>query len=423
MNRRTFLLQPGAAAILAAVGPGGTMAAAPEGRPLRRDAEIERRVARYVQVYDSQGNHRTATAGDIAAATWLQAEVRAMGAGAQLEDFPIDRVDPGPAYVEVGGRRIDGVPVFDAAFSDAGGIKGRLGALGSDAEIALVESDPFVLLEPQREQRSAVAEARKSKHKAAIVLTRGSVPGVFLLNAIGFMSPSGPPMLQVSSVDSERLKRHAARLDEATVVVQAGRTPTQASNVVVSFAGKDPSLAPLVVSTPRSGWWQCAGERGGGIACWLESIRAVAAARPERDVVCVAFSGHETGFIGIDDFLARRPGLAKRAALWMHYGTNIGVPDQENLVNVSEPAVSRSLSDALEAKGLGIDHLAAAGVLPRGEARTIHRAGARYLSLVCGTDYFHHPADRWPEAVDVARLGAYASAFSAMVAEVAMRKT
>ncbi|MGZ5103044.1 MAG: hypothetical protein ACXWHB_02000, partial [Usitatibacter sp.] len=311
MNRRTFLLQPGAAAILAAVGPGGTMAAAPEGRPLRRDAEIERRVARYVQVYDSQGNHRTATAGDIAAAMWLQAEVRAIGPAAQLEDFPIDRVDPGPAYVEVGGRRIDGVPVFDAAFSDAGGIKGRLGALGSDAEIALVESDPFVLLEPQREQRSAVAEARKSKHKAAIVLTRGSVPGVFLLNAIGFMSPSGPPMLQVSSVDSERLKRHAARLDEATVVVQAARTPTHASNVVVSFAGKDPSLAPLVVSTPRSGWWQCAGERGGGIACWLESIRAVAAARPERDVVCVAFSGHETGFIGIDDFLARRPGLAK----------------------------------------------------------------------------------------------------------------
>lgn len=422
MNRRAFLVRPAATAIVAAISPSFTMAASTSDRPLRRDAAIERRVAQYVQAYDSQGNHRTATAGDIAAAQWLQAEIRAMGVTPQLEDFAIDRVDPGPAYLEIGGRRIDGVPVFDAAFTDAAGIKGRLGSLGSEAEIALVESDPFVLLEPQREQRSAVAEARKSKHKAAIVLTRGSVPGVFLLNAISFMNPSGPPMLQVSSVESERLKRHAAKLDEVTLVVQAGRTPTHGSNVVAAVAGREPSLRPLVVSTPRSGWWQCAGERGGGIACWLESIRAVASVRPERDVLFAAFSGHETGFIGIDDYLARRTDLARRAELWIHYGTNIGVRYQENLLNVSEPSIARWAAEALEASGLGIDHLAEPGVLPRGEARTIHRGGARYLSIVCGTELFHHPADRWPEAVDVGRLGAYAAAFSTMAAELATRK-
>ena len=419
MDRRSFLLQPGAVALLGALGSNALAVSRPR---LQRDAAVERRIAEIVQAYDSQGNHRTATAGDIAAAEWLQAEIRAMGATPQLEAFPIDRVDPGPAYLDIGGRRIDGVPVFDAAFSGAEGVKGRLGALGSDAEIALVESDPYVLLEPQREQRSAVAEARKSKHTAAVILTRGSVPGLFLLNAIAFMSPSGPPMLQVSAVESERLKKHAASLGEITLHARASRTATRASNVVVRFAGRDASLPPLVVSTPRSGWWQCAGERGGGIACWLETIRAIAAISPEREVLFAAFSGHETGFIGIEDYLARRADLAKRAELWIHYGANVGVPNQENLFNASEPSVARWAGAALEAKGLAIDHLADSKTLPRGEARAIHRNGARYVSMVCGTDLFHNPGDRWPEAVDVGELGAYASAFSRAVAELAMKK-
>jgi hypothetical protein len=38
------------------------------------------------------------------------------------------------------------------------------------------------------------------------VLTRGNVPGLDLLNAISFLKPSGPSMVQVSSVESSRLK-------------------------------------------------------------------------------------------------------------------------------------------------------------------------------------------------------------------------
>ncbi len=418
MDRRAFVLQPAAFAILAAMSTAAP-GAAPPPRKVKRDPAVERRVAEWVQAYDAQGNHRTATAGDIAAGEWLRSEIRAMGAAPELEDFPLDRVDFGPAYLDIEGGRIDGVPISDAAFSGPEGVKGRLGPLGSDAEIALVESDPYVLLEPMREGRSAVADARKGKHKAVVNLTRGSIPGLFLLNAIQFRTPNGPPMLQISSVEAERLKRHADRLGEVTLYAQATRTPARGANVVARVKGKDATLRPIVVSTPRSGWWQCTGERGGGIACWLETLRTAAAAPPVRDVFFAAFSGHETGFIGVDDYLARRPDLAKRAELWVHYGANIGVPNQENLFNVAEPALARWAADALEKKGLGIDHLADAATLPRGEARTIHRAGARYVSFVCGTNLFHHPADRWPEEVDVAALGAYASAFSAAVQSAA----
>src|SRR5258708_24654221 len=102
MDRRSFLLQPGAVALLGALGSNALAVSRPR---LQRDAAVERRIAEIVQAYDSQGNHRTATAGDIAAAEWLQAEIPAMGATPPLEAFPIAPLDPGPSYLDIGGPR------------------------------------------------------------------------------------------------------------------------------------------------------------------------------------------------------------------------------------------------------------------------------------------------------------------------------
>ena len=60
--------------------------------------------------------------------------------------------------------------------------------------------------------------------------------------------------------------------------------------------------------TPRSSWWQSTAERGGGLVCWLESLRALVASSPVCDVIFTANSGHELGHLGLDDFMRRRPG-------------------------------------------------------------------------------------------------------------------
>jgi len=41
------------------------------------------------------------------------------------------------------------------------------------------------------------------------------------------------------------------------------------------------NYAPRWVLAQRSGWWHCAGERGGGLACWLEDIKREPAMRGE----------------------------------------------------------------------------------------------------------------------------------------------
>ena len=380
---------------------------------------LEQRLGAVVEAYDSQGIHRSGTEVDHRSAEWLVACAQRFGVDAVLEPFALDRVDPQPSFLRVADRCISGVPLFDAALTGTDGVHGRLGALGSDAEIAVVETEPFTLMEPQKEQRDAVAAARRSRHKAVVVLTRGSKPGLFLLNALSFNQPSGPPMLQVSSEAGEWLKGEAAACTEATVVAAAQRTATQAFNVTARIAGRDPWLPPLVIMTPRSGWWQCASERGGGLACWLETMRVLASGKPERDCLFVACSGHELGFLGIDAYLDRRPDLIKRAYRWIHLGANIGAPRQANLIHASDDLAERWAVTALETKGLTVDAIAARGSVPRGEAGALHRRGGRYVAVVCGTDVFHHADDRWPDAVDVASLARYAEAFANGARELA----
>jgi hypothetical protein len=61
--------------------------------------------------------------------------------------------------------------------------------------------------------------------------------------------------------------------------------------------------------------------------------------------------------------------------------------------------------------------------MPFGEAAVFKRAGAQYVALVCDNDVFHNPADRWPDAVDVAVLARYAKAFATGALELAKQRS
>jgi hypothetical protein len=377
---------------------------------------VEQRIADVIAAFDAQGNHRTGTPVDNASAEWLARRVQQLGAEPELEPFALNRVDPQACYLRIADRRIDGVPLFDAAFTDEEGVRGRLGPLGSDAEIGLAETVPVTLMDPLIGQ-AAVAEARRSRHKAVVLLTRGSRPGLFLLNAGSFSKPAGPPA--VSSIKSEWLKEQAKQRTEATLVAHVSRTAAQAFNVAVKIAGSNPALAPLVVMAPRSGWWQCASEQGSRLACWLETIRILAAGRPARDIFFVALSGHELGFLGIDAYLKRRGDLVKRAHMWIFFGSDIGAPGQPNLIHASDDELEQWAVLAMEKEGLAVNAKERHDSAARGEARAVQQGGGRFVTLVCGSELYHNVADRWPEAVDVAILARYAGAFAKGVLELA----
>src|SRR5438874_7016064 len=290
--------------------------------PLASD-EAQARAERGLEAWDAQGIHRAGTIGGRAGAAWVAREAAALGAEVSVEEFTLDRLDPVECFVELDGRRIEAVPVFDAPPTDPQGVVGRLGEIDSDAEIWVAELSPRAVYTGEVERIR-----RDSPHRALIILCAGESTGLALLNAEQFRQPYGAPALHVSSTERAALVAAIAQGKSARLVSFSRRMPGHAFNLVVTLPGTARDKPPLVVMTPRSSWWQSTAERGGGLVCWLESLRALIAAPPAARVVFTANSGHELGHLGLDDFVARRPvwdrPADKGGACWVHFGANAG---------------------------------------------------------------------------------------------------
>jgi len=376
--------------------------------------ENERRAAGWLAAWDAQGTHRTGTAGDRAGADWLAREAAALGAEVAVETFVFEQLDPALVCLEIAGERIPGVPVFDAPPSGLDGIEGRIGS-----EIALAELSPRAVYSGEFERLR-----RAPGHLALVVVCAGEAPGLALINAEKFTAPYGAPALHVSSEARERVLAAARTGSRARLVSFSRRTPARAANIVATLKGRTPGRSPLVVMTPRSSWWQSTAERGGGLVCWLESLRALVAAAGTaalaRDVVFTANTGHELGHTGLDDFIARRAGWDRPGgAEWVHYGANLGAAGSWlSLVSNAEDLRALGLA-ALSRAGQPPDDIPWPAQPPSGETRDIHRAGGRYLTLVGSNRLFHLPQDRWPHAVDVPAIARIAAAAARMVPALA----
>ena len=374
------------------------------------------RISTIIETYDRQGIHRTATPIDSASGDWLRQVAAAAGAEARLAPFAINRVDVRDAHLEAGGRRIEGLPFFDAGFTGDTGIVGTLGAENSNADIVLLTLNAAAI---SSEGQSIAALRRQTNRRAIVAVTSGGAPGLCPSNAVAFAKPYGLPVLQVGSEHQAFLNQLAVAGSPATLVASAGRTSDQAFNVIATIAGREPDLPPLVVMTPRSGWWQCASERGGGIACWVESIRAVASSRPRRPVVFVASSGHELGHYGLDAFLYERPNLIKGASAWIHLGANIGAAGGQMRLQSSDDEIEARAVRAIEQAATSVAQRVPRGTVPGGEARNIHVGGGRYVSFIGSGPAFHTQQDRWPAAVDVDRVTRFAQAVATLAVSLA----
>jgi len=379
-------------------------------------ADRRRRVSDLISTYDGQGVHRTATIVDNASADWLRQLATVAGAETRLVPFALEQVEVRAAYIEADGRRIDGVPFFDGGFTGETGIVGTLGAPDSDADIALVNLDSAAI---STEGQSIGTLRRGGSHRAIIAVTTGAAAGLALSNAVSFAKPYGIPVLQVASEHQTTLNGLAASSRRVTYVAAASRNSTQGMNVVATVAGRQAGMAPLVVMTPRSGWWQCASERGGGLACWLETIRAVSAAKPARPAIFIASSGHELGHYGLDAFLQQRPGLIKEAAAWIHLGANIGAAGGQMRLQSSDDEIEARAVRALDEAKAVVRQRVPRGTVPAGEARNIHVGGGRYVSLLGSGPNFHTQQDRWPAAVDLDAVVRFAQAIASLAVGLA----
>ena len=367
-------------------------------------------VARWLSAYDAQGWHRSGSAADRRCAGWIAAEAAALGAATRTEAFTFSRLSVRHAEVRLDGCALAAVPLYDALLPTSGPIEGALGPVGSDAALGVTGTGPT-----PSEGEPLSAARRDGRHRAVIAFSHGR--GLALRNAES-IEPFGVPVVQVSGRYSDLLQRSANAGATATVAVDARRAPSSAVNLIASVEGSHPDDPPVMVLTPRSGWWHCAAERGGGLACWLAALGESARHPSRRTVHYVATSGHELAYAGFHAFLAAH-GLDRRAT-WLHLGANIGARDGTLGVAASDPGAAERLLGSLSQNPGGPQARLLAA--PVGEGGELHNLGASVVSLVGTNELFHQRSDRYPDNVDVGAVHHIASVVAELVGGIAGRR-
>ena len=368
-------------------------------------------ILRDIVVYAELGDHRTGWPADNAVSDWLVHELSAAGLAAELASFSFPLIQPEPSWIEAGGERVTGAPLYDGGVTGSDGVTGRLtdDPAQADGAILLLRGAPVAA-------HGKAAPWGDARPAGAILVTGDPEGAVFHRNAERIDAPLEVPVLQVARSDAGPLEAALAAGAPAHLVVQARRETGTATNVVATLPATSPNpAAALVVMTPKSGWGPCAAERGGGIVIELALARLLATLPDRRREVRFLFTGgHELAHYGLCALLDDRPELAEDVELWVHLGASIGsrLPLVSNVL-ASDEAARADLLAAFEAEEAGPVESRAPGTVPGGEAREV--TDRRYVSQAGSHAYFHSENDTVEKAVDAERVARFGRAFRRLV--------
>ncbi|MDP6606670.1 MAG: hypothetical protein QF664_10490 [Dehalococcoidia bacterium] len=372
-------------------------------------ATIERRI----RSFESFGIHRTGWPGDDGAGRWLVDELEAAGAPASLERFDFPRIEHRTARLSWPDGKTTGIPMYDGGTTPPGGLDGQLGSAGDDdlfGRIVVATRDDAGFGGPEIYDRLDELQAAGA---VALLMVAGDEHGdVIVRNAERIDRPHQLPVLQLAPNDVSNLMPDVLVGAEALVEIESERLTSAATNVVATLPGDEPDAAPVVVMTPRSGWFTCAAERGGGLAIWLAIAEALAAAPHRRTVELVASSGHEMHHYGLLDYLRAHASLTAPdgAVAWLHLGASIGAKRAMPRLAASDQELLAIATRAIDDAGADPRDAMPAGSPGGGEAREIHAFGGRYVSFLGGHPLFHSPNDTTDNAVDPESVARYARA-------------
>ncbi|MDP6376167.1 MAG: hypothetical protein QF921_12900 [Pseudomonadales bacterium] len=381
--------------------------------------QLREQIEADIRRWDQITSHRTGTRGDAETADWLAAELTHAGLDPVLHRFPFHRRVLKRCEIMVRNRIAEGVPLFDGGFTGAQVLSAPLAPLGGSPDtIAITQFTPFAGHPSNDHLENARLQAR---HQAIVAVARGEGvrEGLALLNADKWQAPYGPPVLQVATLHRDWLTAEARDGSEGEFVSHTSLEATEASNVQAAIKGTDPDLAPLVIMTPRSGWWHSTSERGGGVATWLTCAREYALDPPLRDIIFTANTGHELGHVGLDAWLAEQHHLIAGAHAWFHLGANFAAHESKVRIQASSQTLLDLMREAMHRHDVSPDTHTEVGDRPYGEARNIHDGNGRFISILGSNPLFHHPDDRLPDSVDMEATVRYVSALLTVTRELA----
>lgn len=312
VNRRTAI-GAGFAVVAGPAAGAGTAAEPLSGAALYAD----------VKAYADLGEHRTGTPGDAVTTAWMDRALTAAGYKVERQGFDYPVFELTQASMSLGGRVLEGFPYWTPLAAPPRGISAPLSLSGGAGKIALVNLPAGTGAGLNSPPPTQIVEAVGSGAVAVVAVTENALGELAAMNRTPKAEPWRVPVLLVAGREGPALTAAAAAGETAIVRLSGLSVLRTVHNVIGRRAGPGKQL---VVSTPKSGWFHCAGERGSGIAIWLGLARWLAAAT-DHNLTVVAATGHEFDGYGGHIFAEAEAPKPADTKLWLALGANVALYD------------------------------------------------------------------------------------------------
>lgn len=397
--------------LIGAVGVSGLAAAAPAVVAPASKAVDAAWLQAVLERYAGFGGKASGGPGDEACGAWLQDTLTREGYACARQDFETPFFGVRRATLSVGEARAEVIPQALVIQTGPGGLtaplrpaEGRQDLTGAIALVVLPFKRWAGIADPRAAQ--PLADAFRRGAAAAVAVTTGPTGEAVALNVSTHRPGFARPVAILAPKDAAPFVLAAAEGRSATLLVDGDGGRRRAFNLIARLDRK--AAKTLIISTPRSGWFGCAAERGSGLAVWLGLAHWLARASLGVNVELVATSGHEYEYLGGEHYLAEAAPKPQTTRLWVHIGASAAARDWHEISPTLRPLPSadsqRVLTTTLDVIGRvrgafrGLDGLEAVYVADKamagGELINVLDAGyASAIGLYGGHRYFHTRGD------------------------------
>jgi hypothetical protein len=364
-----------------------------------------------VITYVQFGEHRTATQGEDQTTDWMAERLKACGLNVGFQSFPVDTFFVHESSLNIDGKLVQCFPLWPPHWTGPQSVRARLSLLEAEgsqqkASMALIKPSFSygALAYSQDEGDDTVIRAAAERGAvAALVISNGPSEGIHAYNTPDGTERWPIPVALVPKRNEPALTLAAEQRVEASLLLKGSdELQVEAKNIVARL---DRGGDLIVISTPKSGWFSCAGERGPGIALFLALAQWASQRDSNVSYIFEANTGHETGGSGIRRFVEDLAPAPESVLAWIHLGANIATWEWEEtdsgLVKRARPDSYRVVCSNQELLPLLNTALSCLpGLEPRvgrglGEMRLVIQTGYRGFGVNGGPyRYFHTPEDK-----------------------------
>lgn len=370
-----------------------------------------------LETYVSFGPKNAGGSGDAAVGAWI--ETRLAGEGFDVERHPVEAlaIEQQTPSLVVGEARAPVATHWTGPTGSFASASGPIEVWGAPAGMFAAprpgHAQPIIIahLPVQRwssvEQpaiRQIVERAFAQGAAGLVLVTHGPTRELIALNRR--LAPQAPGPIALMAPRAWPAIETALRANvgpSGTLEFNAVENRRQAFNVVARLDRSAPST--IVVSTPRSGWTECGGERGPGIGVFLALAAWAPRAFARHNLLFVCTSAHEFENAGAAAMLEELAPAPEATALWLHLGAGFAARDWHEMggelqpLSSSDPqrflAASPHLLTKARAAFAGLAGLETPYSIERGAAGELsHIIAAGYPAIMgmLGAHRFHHVA-------------------------------